>query len=750
MFKELFLNRSHAAALLVLLAASLILTQIPLFNYLGYEFSASIAIVWSLLAGLLTISLWNRSGQDQSVEMRSFLTRSVVLGLAPLLLPVVVISLNAFFVKNCSFLGGAILFLLVVLPGVLLAQAFALLVCVRIQRWKKTVYVIGWLVALGHILAVTFTGPQIFAFTPILGYFPGLTYDETLEVADRLFLYRLGTLASVCLLVLAAEYLHHRRHPEAGQHAVPAGGLRRAMALVLSIAVVLMFFLSNDLGLSSSESHIEKTLGGSVETEHFIITYPDSVLMGERLAQLVELHEFLYFRITRELRTRPTRKIRTFLYESADQKGRLIGAAGTNIAKPWLWQLHINLADVDASLKHELVHVFAADFGFPLIRVGINSGLIEGLAVAVERVEYEEPIHRLAALAVQQGLAPDIESLFSLTGFMRAPAGASYVVAGSFCRYLIDRYGMRRFKLLYRTGEFAILYGKPLPSLIEEWKRFLATFRFNDGDRAKAEYMFKRRSIFGKECARVIANLNKDTRWLLSQRRYEETLLAAERSLGQSVSVEASVQKATALVRLGRSNEAIAFAESRLADSTTASSFLTLRVLLGDALWASDSLERALKVHAGLLRSHLSLAWDEVLSLRLEILLRPDLARALKPYYLSLNDDSSRTALLEALHRSTPREPVTRFLLARERATHERQQEALELLDGISSMPSPILELARQRRMGLLALALGRYERAQMHFWQSLNHVYRDSQTAELHELLQFCEWMTLRRSGVD
>jgi tetratricopeptide (TPR) repeat protein len=750
MLKELFLNRSIGAAVLVLLAVSLVLTQVPLFNYLGYEFAASIATVWSLVAGLLTISLWNRDGQDQRPETRSFLGRAATLGLAPLLLPVVIISLNAFFIKNCSFLGGAVLFLLVALPAVLLAQAFAFFVCAWVRRWRRTVFFIGWLMALGHILAVTFTGPQIFAFTPILGYFPGLTYDESLEVADRLFLYRLGTLACTYLFVLAAGYLHRHRHPEAGQHMVPASGQRRAIAVTMISAIALMFFFSNDLGLSSSESHIEKTLGGSVETEHFVITYPDSVLTGERLAQVVELHEFIYYEITRELRTRPARKIRTFLYQSAEQKGRLIGAAGTNIAKPWLWQLHINLADIDASLKHELVHVFAADFGFPLIRIGINSGLIEGLAVAVERVEYEEHIHRLAALAVQQGLAPDIQSLFSLTGFMKAPAGASYVVAGSFCRYLIDWYGMRRFKLLYRTGEFAILYGKPLPTLIEEWKRFLATFRFKDGDRSKAEYLFKRHSIFGKECARVIANLNSGTRHLLSQRKYEEALLSAERSLAQSVSVEASVQKATALVRLGRNNEAIAFAESQLADSTTASSFLTLRVLLGDALWGSDSLERALKIHAGLLRSHISLPWDEALSLRLEILLRPDLSGSLRPYYLSLNDDSSRVALLESLHRHNPAEPVTRVLLAREKASKELYEEALGLLDGISSMPSPILELARQRRLGVLSLALGHYEQAKIYFWQSLNHVYRDSQTAELQELLQFCEWMSLRKPGID
>jgi len=750
MFKEVFSYRSHVAALVLLLVLSLILTQIPLFNYLGYEFSAAVALCWSFMAGLLTISLWKKSGQGQQPGTKQFIYRSLILGLVPLFIPFLIICLNAFFVKNCSFLGGSILFLLIVLPAVLFSQALAFFLAVWIRRWEKTAFFLSWFIVLFHILYVTFTGAQIFAFNPFLGYFAGLTYDESLEVADRLLLYRMGTLAFTLLMVMAAQYLHERHWPGEGAIQTPPGSSRRGIIFALSIVVALLFFFSNDLGLSSSESHIKKTLGGQAETEHFVISYPDTLLKGARLAQIVQLHEFYYVQLSRALRVRTTRKIHTFLYASAEQKGRLIGAAGTNLAKPWLWQLHINIGDIDASLKHELVHVFAADFGFPLIRVGINSGLIEGLAVAVERIEYEEPVHRLAALVVQNKLAPDVEGLFSLTGFMKAPAGASYVVAGSFCRYLIDRYGMRRFKMLYRTGEFTILYGKPLPMLVREWRRFLGGFHFNGGDRAKAEYLFKRRSIFGKECARVIANVNKESRELLAQRRYEEALVSADRSLEHSLSVDAAFQKTTALLRLGRYTEAVKFAESNLADTARAASFLTLRVLLGDAFWALDSVESALKVHAEILRTHLSVSWDEALSLRLEILLRPDLARTLKPYYVSLNEDSARVALLERIVRAEPDEPVTMFLLARERIAHEKFDEAIQLLDAVPAMKSPILELARQRRLGQLSLALGRYERAKVYFWQSLNHVYRDSQALEIEERLRFCEWMTTAGKNVN
>ena len=40
--------------------------------------------------------------------------------------------------------------------------------------------------------------------------------------------------------------------------------------------------------------------------------------------------------LTRELHVSPDKKIHTFIYASQEQKGRLIGASGTDFAKPWL------------------------------------------------------------------------------------------------------------------------------------------------------------------------------------------------------------------------------------------------------------------------------------------------------------------------------------------------------------------------------------------------------------------------------
>ena len=750
MIRELILYRSHAAALLVLLAVSLLATQIPLFNYLGYEFSALIALVWSLVAGLLTISLWNKEAGRDDRGQSSFLARSLTLSLFPLVIPVIVISLNALFVKNCSFMQGAILFGLITIPGVLFAHALAFIVAVTVERWKKTVFVLLWLLVLFHIPFVTFIRPQIFAFNPILGFFAGLTYDETLEAVDRLVLYRVGTLAFTALLVLAALYISDWRKSRKGDIPTSLPLARRVLAVVLFTTVCVMYGLSDRLGFSSSVASIERSLGGRAETDHFIISYPDSLLKGLRLEQVVQLHEFYYDQLVKALRVRPDRKIHTFLYASQEQKGRLIGASGTDFAKPWLSQLHINLGDVDGALRHELVHVLAADFGFPILRVGVNSGLIEGLAVAEDRVQYEEPVHRLAAMVFAGGNAPDVSSLFSLSGFMKAAQGVSYTLAGSFCRYLIDRYGMRRFKLLYRTGEFEIIYGNPLPVLLQEWRRSINAYQFNDAELAKAGYLFKRRSIFGKECARVIANLNKETRDLLVKRKVPEALESAQRSLKLTLNADAVYQKTAALLRLGKFDDARIFVEQILNDTLAAPSFLTLKYSLGDALWGADSIEGAIKAYSSLLRSHLSSGWDESLTLRLEILLKPDLASGLKQYLLASDEDSVRIRVLDDLLRRYPGESIPRYLLAREMAAKDSLEGAIRQLEGITPWRAPVLEFSRQRRLGQLYSALGKYEKAKIHYWLSLNYLFRDAQGMEIETKIRFCDWMESFHGGID
>ena len=724
----------------VLAVFSLICTQIPLFDYLGFEFSALTSPLVSFVSGLVTISIFRKWQISEGIDSRRLLEDSTQSSLLLLLIPFSIISLNALIVKNCAFAEGAIFFLLINLPAVLLTNSIASLFCMASRRFVRTLFTIVFLALLSQIVIVTFTGPQIFAFNQVMGFFPGFTYDESLSVLPRLLLYRGETILLVALLWVVTEAVgEKRKRPDSTWREI-VSSWREWTATAVVVLLAAFTWFSDDLSLSSSSAHVQHELGGQTETDHFVLSYPAG-LKHSRVEDLKSLHEFYFDRISRELRVNPTRKIHVYIYKSAAQKGRLVGAGRTNISKPWLWQLHINLDDVESSLKHELVHVMAAEFGFPLLRIGPNSGLIEGLAVAVERVSYDAPIHLTAAEVFAVGVHPNMEGIFSISGFFNVHPGVSYTVAGSFCRYLMDQFGLRRFKRVYRSGDFQSVYGKSLEGLITEWRRYLEKFSIKESQKQRAEYLFKRPSIFGKECARTVANMNAETRSQYSRKDYAGALASANRSLERSANVEAIFQKVNSLFRLHQYTEAIDFAEAKLKDSTFAHDLLPLFAVLGDAYWASGDKNRAIDAYQLLLSTHLSLAVDEACAVRLETMFHPKTSAELKTYFI---DDMTDSARVDFLRSKTAKEAagITRYLLGRELGAKENYHDAIEVLSGKWALGLPELEFVRQQRMGKMLFRLGEYQKAKIHFWESLNFISNEAYFSETDEWLKRCDWM--------
>jgi len=105
-------------------------------------------------------------------------------------------------------------------------------------------------------------------------------------------------------------------------------------------------------------------------------------------------------------------------------------------------------------------------------------------------------------------MAPDIVDIAGF-GFWYAPPAKSYTLMGSFSRYLIDTYGMDKFKTVYRTGNFS-LYGKSLPELEADWKKFLAGLPAPAGIDELAKSRFGAPAIFTATCPRRVAALKAE------------------------------------------------------------------------------------------------------------------------------------------------------------------------------------------------------------------------------------------------
>ena len=436
-------TRTFQISALILILFAIVCTRIPLFNYLGFEFSALTVLLTGYISGILTLALWKQTNPECKSDVWRFIGKSAVASSILLAIPFIISLANALFVKNCSIGDGAKLYALTVIPGVFFSISLALLIGVVFGRWRKTIFTVIYILILFHIPFVTLIRPQVFAFNPIIGFFPGFTYDETLQVTQRLLTYRLATLAAAGCFAAGSVWLWQIRQNKketvnSTRSALPIVEL--IVLAVLAPVVVIIFTLSDRLGFSSSENFIRQKLAGNYKTTHFEIIYSAGSIKRERIEQIGLLHEFYFDKLSHEMNIHSQERIVSFLYASPEQKGRLIGAVHTDLTKPWLRQMHINLADVESVLKHEMVHVLSAEFGWSPLKIAPNSGLIEGIAVAMERTSMiEEPLDRAAAMVFASGVHPNLESLFTFTGFVQANPSISYTLAGSFCRFL-DRF----------------------------------------------------------------------------------------------------------------------------------------------------------------------------------------------------------------------------------------------------------------------------------------------------------------------
>src|SRR6185503_4424610 len=87
-------------------------------------------------------------------------------------------------------------------------------------------------------------------------------------------------------------------------------------------------------------------------------------------------------------------KIHSYYFANGEQKARWMGARNVEMAKPWRREIYIDhRAFPHTSLRHEIAHVVAGEFGDPLFGVSARSvlgipipvpGMIEGYAVAAD------------------------------------------------------------------------------------------------------------------------------------------------------------------------------------------------------------------------------------------------------------------------------------------------------------------------------------------------------------------------------
>lgn len=508
---------------------ALILANVPLFNLLAFEFCAVLALGIAFAGAFIAITVLQQmrqhpdalTGSPAQIVMRCFwhaLAANIVLLMAPLC----IMLLNAFRVQNCNIGEGLLFFGL--LPGVSCIYATAAGVFFGTwwhKRWKAFSAYIGYIVLTCIPLVINLVWhPPVFAYHATFGYFPGPIYDERIVITGTLLLARTGSLIGAMLfLSIAANACDASREtgwvPQLKWRALlKFRSMRQLPLYLLAIVVFGMQFYAGELGIRPSRENIARELGGFRETEHFEIYYATS--LEEEIGLIAQDCEFQYAELAGYLEIEAPQKVRAYIYASPAQKKRLIGAGSTSVEDPFGHGFHIHAQGFPHPvLKHELAHVFTVPWS--PVKVSLKIGLHEGIAVAADWEEGRLTPHQWAKAMRQLQLAPSLSDIMGI-GFWGQAGSRSYLLAGSFVRFLVDSYGIETFRRVFPTGNFQKHYGKDLRTLEAAWTTFLESVPLSDSAVAYAKTRLQPGSIFEKVCAHEIADLRHNA-WQAYRRR---------------------------------------------------------------------------------------------------------------------------------------------------------------------------------------------------------------------------------------
>ena len=504
---------------------ALVLANLPLFNILAFEFCAVLALSISFAGAHVTLTVLRQmkrqptalTGPPGRIVMRCF-WEALLFNAGLLGLPLGILLLNAFRVENCNIGEGLLFFLILSTVSCVYATAAGVFFGFWIEKRG-----LAYLAYLGHILISCIPvvmnlifHPPVFAYHATFGYFPGPIYDFVVPITGTLLIARTETLLwALLFLGLAVSLCEVSR----GTGLMPRLRWRKLLSPFASRIWIYLFIVglfgfqcyAGALGIRPTRDDIAHELGGLRETAHFEIFYARE--LETKIERIVEDCEFRYTQLSDYLDPEgamQSRKVRAYIYASPEQKKRLIGARGTSVEDPFGHGFHIHEQGFPHPvLKHELAHVFTVPWS-PL-KVSLKIGLHEGIAVAADWDEGRLTGHQWAKAMRQLGVAPPLSGVIGL-GFWGHAGSRSYLLAGSFVRFLVDTYGIEKFKGVFPTGNFVKHYAKDLPALEAEWIEFLGTVPLQDADRAYATYRLKRRSVFERVCAHEMAAL-RDTAW---------------------------------------------------------------------------------------------------------------------------------------------------------------------------------------------------------------------------------------------
>jgi hypothetical protein len=701
--RALLRPRAVRAASALALAAGAIAGGLPLLETPGYELGQALALLAALLGPAAGIAAARRARAHEApsplgATLGASLALAVPLGLAA----AGVLARAA--LGPCAALSRATWFVpLLAVPSVLLATALAV-AATFVARGRRVaaagLYAAAAAGSLAWTLRGAYLGPAAFAFDPLLGGWPGPLYDEALAPDARAVLFRCAAAAAAVAVAAGAEAAVRLRRSGLRAAAGPI-----AAALAAAAAVAGAHAALEALSLSGSRAAVTRALGGRRDGPRCTLVLPSEKPAAAADALLADC-EFQVADVAAALGIPPPSRVTVFVHRSAAEKRRLVGAAATEFAKPWLREVHV----VDAPLphpvlRHELVHAVGAEIargllGVPSRGVFFSAGLVEGLAAALETPRGAWTVHEWSRAARDLGLLPDVAAIVGAPGFYGEAPARSYTAAGSFLAFLLERRGAAPVREAYRTGDLARAFGVPLRTLAGEWHAFLDGIEPAPGLLAAARARLGRGSLFARPCAREVALLEVRAAQAAATGRAPDACAAFEAAATRSGSARDLLAAGEVRARAGdlegaeRSVRAAARAAGDDAALGTA-----LATTEGDLAWRRGEPAEAIARWSAALGAHPDRAEERLLEAKIVAARDPSLSEAARPLLLGDGDPAAALARVALVPH-----PLAAYLVGRALATRGEAAAAVPPLERAAAGGLP----GALRREATLLLAQAR------------------------------------------
>lgn len=698
-------------------ALSVTCAFVPLFDLLAFEFAFVSAVPLTLHLGLA-------AARGHSL---GDLARTLCAAVLGLLVP---ICLNGLRVPNCNWAHGFGFFALLPLWGACVAVAAGRACAALSPARPASAFVAAWGGAALWAIAAFWWGPAVDAFSPFLGYYPGSLYDEVIALDARLVASRAEDLCvAVCVWAWSARAPRLRR-------------LTASLAAVGAIGLAFRFDVHRPALI------VERALGGESRSPGFRLVFPrewDPSRVEALNAELAFVGETLdgFFGGP------PKGETTVYLYRSAREKKRLMGAGNVRIAKPWQHAVHLHDVEVgDAVLMHELAHVWStrlnpAFHALSLTPWGLpNMGLIEGVAVAATWDEGALDAHTWTAAMRALEVDTPLPRLFSPTGFLTTASRAAYTQCGSFVRWLRDTHGVDTVATLYQSGAL-----NPLDEAeVETWQAFVDARPLDANALAQARLRFDRPAIFRKTCAHEVAAVRARAERALARGALDRAMAQVDLWLGHVPhDLDALLMRLALLFDLDRFDEARSLATALL---ETPGMGLARSAQVHELVADLDAASGARPVTA-LAQAYATLrddAFDRGTMRRLAV---KSVAAASGPrgapiLKLLNGPDALRSERLRALLDAEPRASdealdwTIRYLLARHAASLGACHRSEARLSGLAAAPHWSLGLEAERLRAQCAFSSGQYLEAQALFERAATTHADRLQAGEVASLKQW------------